>query len=282
MSMSRRKALRCLSVGGIMAGHWLPAAAAAPGAEPPGTFTFAVLNDLHYLSPDCGKFLRGVLQQVRALQPELCLVLGDLTEVGRREDLAAVRRLLDDSGLRYYTVIGNHDYTAAGSPRYYKYFFPRRLNYYFRYKGWQWVGLDTSEGLKYENTRIAEETLAWADRLKSRLSPAAPTIVFTHFPLGPGVRYRPQNADVLLEKLAGFNVKAVFCGHFHGYTCKPVWQTQAYTNRCCALKRNNHDRSREKGFFLCEATPEEVRVRFVEVPVPPAGPAQSSSTRKPS
>jgi 3',5'-cyclic AMP phosphodiesterase CpdA len=285
MVLSRRQALRCLSVGGLMASGLWPAAVAAPAPESPGAFTFAAINDLHYLSPECGKFLRGVFQRIRALQPDLCLVLGDLTEAGRREDLAAVRRLLDESRLRYYPVIGNHDYTAAGSPRYYKYFFPRRLNYHFNYQGWQFVGLDTSEGLKYENTAISADTLAWAKRLKGRLSLTAPTIVFTHFPLGPGVRYRPQNADALLEHLAGLNIKAIFCGHFHGYTRKPVLQTMAYTNRCCALKRNNHDRSREKGFFICEATPEEVRVRFVEVPVPPSAssaPAQSSSTRKPS
>ncbi|MCX8155010.1 MAG: metallophosphoesterase [Verrucomicrobiae bacterium] len=282
MAWSRRKALRCLSVGGLLAARFWPASAVARETEAPGTFTFAVLNDLHYLSPDCGKFLRGALAQVGAHRPELCLVLGDLVETGRREDLAAVRRLLDESRLRYYTVIGNHDYTPADSPRYYKYFFPRRWNYTFTFKGWQFLGLDTSEGLKYENTRISTETLRWVEHTVPRLSPTAPTIVFTHFPLGPGVRYRPLNADELLDKLAGLNLKAVFCGHFHGYTRKAVLQTVAYTNRCCALKRNNHDRSREKGFFICEAAAGEVQVRFVEVPVPPTAAPQANSTRKPS
>lgn len=273
MPLSRRRALRCLSVGGLLAARLLPSAATARETEPPGAFTFAVINDLHYLSPECGAFLRRALQQVQEHQPAFCLVLGDLVETGRREDLATVRRLLDESRLRYYTVIGNHDYTPTGSPRYYKYFFPRRLNYSFAHQGWQFVGLDTSEGLKYENTQISAETLAWWERARKRLSPVAPTVVFTHFPLGPGVRYRPLNAEALLEKMAGLNLKAIFCGHFHGYTRKPALQTIAYTNRCCALKRNNHDRSREKGFSLCRATPEEVQVRFVEVPVLPAAPA---------
>lgn len=263
-----------------MAAHVFSSRGQARELDPPGTFTFAVINDLHYLSPACGKFLRGVFARINDFKPELCLVVGDQTEFGRREDLAAVRRIFEESGLHCYPVIGNHDYTSTGSARYYKYFFPRRLNYHFQHRGWQLVGLDTSEGLKYENTRVSEETLLWLKRQVPRLSPTAPTVVFTHFPLGPGVRYRPQNADAVLEHLNGLNIKAIFCGHFHGYTRKTVLGTTAYTNRCCALQRNNHDRSREKGFFVCEAGPEGVGVKFVEVPVPPV--PQSNSTRKPS
>lgn len=280
MALSRRQALRCLSVGGWLATGFLPLAARAREMEPPASIRFAVLNDLHYLSPECGRFLRGVLEQVRAHAPEFCLVLGDLTEKGRREDLAAVRQLWDQSRLKYYPVIGNHDYTAAGSPRYYQYFFPRRLNYVFSHKGWQFIGLDTSEGLKYENTHISEETLAWVARQAARLSPTAPTIVFTHFPLGPGVRYRPLNAEALLEKLARLDMRGIFCGHFHGFTRTAVLQTFAFTSPCCALKRHNHDGSREKGFLIVEARPAEMQVKFVQVPVPAV--PQSNSTRKPS
>ena len=45
------------------------------------SFNFAVLNDLHYLSPECGPWLEGLVRRVNALPGlELVLVLGDLAE----------------------------------------------------------------------------------------------------------------------------------------------------------------------------------------------------------
>ena len=93
--------------------------------------------------------------------------------------------------------------------------FPLRLNYYFRHEGWQFIGLDTSEGLKYEKTSVPAATLGWLDEYLPRLAPRKPTVVFTHFPLGAGVNYRPLNAEDVLYRFRDFNLQAVFCGHYH-------------------------------------------------------------------
>ena len=37
------------------------------------------------------------------------------------------------------------------------------------------------------------------------------------------------------------------------------------TNQCCALKRTNHDKSPEKGYFLCHAKDGDISREFVEV-----------------
>jgi hypothetical protein len=67
------------------------------------------------------------------------------------------------------------------------------------------------------------------------------------------VTYRPANADALLGRFLSHSLVAVFSGHFHGFTEKHAGKTVLTTNRCCALKRANHDKSVEKGYFICDA-----------------------------
>jgi hypothetical protein len=37
------------------------------------------------------------------------------------------------------------------------------------------------------------------------------------------------------------------------------------TNRCCAISRDNHDGTKEKGYFLCTASAGSIQREFVEV-----------------
>jgi hypothetical protein len=37
------------------------------------------------------------------------------------------------------------------------------------------------------------------------------------------------------------------------------------TDKCCSLRRPNHDSSKEKGYFLCAAREGKIERRFVEV-----------------
>lgn len=262
--ISRRAALGRLSAGALLSlGLW-PGCAGLRNTGG-GDFRFAVVNDTHYMTPECGAWLEGVVQDIKRHQGvEFCLLVGDLVETGKRDHLAAVRDIFATLGKPVYTVIGNHDYLPGNDRRAYDELFPRRNNYWFEHRGWQFVGLDSSQGTAYEKTSIQGQTLAWVRDHGGRLRRARPTILFTHFPLGDGVRYRPLNADALLEGFLPFNVRAVFNGHFHGFT-ENTWNRAAVTtNRCCALKRGNHDGTREKGYFICDAVGGQVMRTFVE------------------
>ena len=94
--------------------------------------------------------------------------------------------------------------------------------------------------------------------------PRLPTVVFTHFPLGAGAPMRPLNAEDLLTRFVPFNLQAVYCGHHHGFTEHPFHQAAVTTNRCCSLKRANHDGTKAKGFFVCTAADGHVQRQFVE------------------
>jgi 3',5'-cyclic AMP phosphodiesterase CpdA len=193
------------------------------------------------------------------------LLAGDLTEHGRLDDLRAIQTIFSHLDVPTYVVIGNHDYESRDSRLFYERVFPGRLNYEFNHRGWQFIGLDTSDGQRYEGTSIQHPTLAWLDTHLPTLDPAKPTVVFTHFPLGDGVTYRPRNADALLERFLDFNLQAVFNGHFHGFTERTFERAAVTTNKCCALKRGNHDKSNGKGYFVCRAHAGRLEREYVEI-----------------
>jgi len=262
--ITRRRALGQLTSGSLLAlGLW-PGALQAGAAASAGSFRFIVINDTHYLSDECGAWLGGVVGQMKKHNAEFCLHAGDLTEKGERGHLETVKEIFSKLGVPVFPVVGNHDYPDEGGRQNYTRTFRLRLNYYFRHGGWQFVGLDTTEGQRYEKTVISAGTFRWLDDYLPRLDKRTPTVLLTHFPLGANVTYRPTNADALLDRFRDFNLQAVFSGHFHGFTERHDGSTVLTTNRCCALKRSNHDGTKEKGYFVCSASEEGVSREFVE------------------
>jgi 3',5'-cyclic AMP phosphodiesterase CpdA len=262
--LTRRQLLH-LSAGSLLAAGLWPGALAAADAGAPDEFQFLVVNDVHYLSQRCGPWLEGVVKQMKE-RPEkidFCLLAGDLSEHGRAEQLAPVRSLFRALGRPVHVVVGNHDYRAANDRKPYEDLFPGSINYHFEHRGWQYLGLDTSEGNRAKVT-VQPPTLRWLDDTLPKLDKKRPTVVFTHFPLGPTVIYRVRNADDVLDRFKAYNLQAVYCGHFHGFTERKVGQTTLTTNRCCSFSRSNHDGTKEKGFFLCRAKDGKIERTFVE------------------
>ncbi len=256
-----------LSAGTLLAlGLW-PGARRAEGAGNPEDFSFIAVNDLHFQSEKCGPWFERVVRQMKAsaTKPAFCLMSGDWTEHGTKAELGAARDALGELGVPVHGVIGNHDYGAAESRADYDALFPGAINYAFEAGGWQWLGLDTSEGHKSKGTTIQPHTLDWLDAQLPKLDKKKPTVIFTHFPLGPLTPSRPVNADALLERLIGHNLQAVFSGHYHGFTERVLGDVALTTDKCCAISRSNHDGTPEKGYFLCEAKAGRITRTFVEV-----------------
>lgn len=263
MTMTRRAALDRLSAGTLLAlGLWPGSLRAAPGSAKP--FRFIVVNDTHYLTPQCGAWLEGVIAQMKQEQAAFCLHAGDVTDRGQAAHFQAVKEIFGGLRIPMYPVIGNHDYITENSREPYTKTFPSRLNYAFKVHDWQFIGLDTSDGQRYEKTWIQKETFQWLDSRLPRLNKSKPTVILTHFPLGANVNYRPLNADALLDRFREFNLQAVFSGHFHGFTERQAGKTVLTTNRCCALQRNNHDGTKEKGYFVCAAADGQISRNFIE------------------
>jgi hypothetical protein len=269
--LTRREALQQLSAASLLALGWWPGALRAAGATPPDDdFTFVVINDTHYMSPECGAWLERVFEMVRAEKPVFCLHAGDIVDNGTRENHAAAHAVFARLGVPLHVQIGNHDHATQTDRAAYEEFYPGKINYRFDHGNWQFVAVDSTEGLHFEKTAISEATLRWVDTELPRLDRMRPLVLFTHFPLADGVKMQPLNANALLERFRDHNLQAVFNGHFHGYT-EHTWRVATVTtNRCCALKRDNHDGTHERGFFVCTARAGRISRRYVEVPMPTA------------
>src|SRR6266516_253554 len=265
-TFSRRAWLR-LSAGALLSVGILPGCTRFADNGRGGEFRFVVINDAHFQSARCPEWFERVSASVRSHdpKPEFCLMVGDLAEHGTRSELGSMRDVLRSLGIPFQVVIGNHDYVSDTDRSAWDNVFAQRLNYHFEHRGWRFIGLDSSEGTKYERTRIQPPTLRWLDETLPKLGRSAPTVVFTHFPLGVDVPMRPLNADEVLGRFRQFNLVAVFNGHYHGFTEHKSRRSTITTNRCCAISRDNHDGTKEKGYFLCTAQNGRMRPEFIEV-----------------
>jgi 3',5'-cyclic AMP phosphodiesterase CpdA len=268
-NLSRREML-CASASSLLAlGLW-PGVLRAEGESRGEDFSFIAVNDTHYVDEKCGAWLQTAIARMKECspKPELCLMSGDYAEHGTVAELAAARDVFKSLGFPTYGVIGNHDWLKNDDRKPYEEVFPNQINHRFDHCGWQFMALDTTEGLKAGRTKIADATLQWVDDNLSKFDKKSPLILVSHFQLGPGINNRPLNTDALLERFKDYNLRAVFCGHFHGFTESKLGEAVFTTDKCCSLKARNHDRTTEKGFFFCQIKNGVIQRTFVEVPVP--------------
>jgi 3',5'-cyclic AMP phosphodiesterase CpdA len=213
----------------------------------------AILNDLHHDSADCNAWFEELAGAVNEVNPDACMLLGDLANKGLESSLLAVRDLFGQVSCPVYTVPGNHDCDVTLDTSVYEKVFPERLNYVVVEQGWQLIFLNTTEGAAWQNTRISEETLSWLENTVTELDSAKPSLVLSHFPLDPAIHMAPLNVDAVWKRLQPLNVRAAFCGHFHGQhqVIRPPLVT---TNVCCARSgvRGNFDGDPRKGFWILE------------------------------
>jgi Calcineurin-like phosphoesterase len=263
--ITRRELLR-LSAGTLLTlGLW-PGRLRGDGTEA-SEFTFLVVNDLHFREEACALWFEEAVAAMKASAPaaEFCLLCGDLADGGEPSQHVGIRDTFQGLGIPAYAAIGNHDYLTDTDRQSYEEIFSDQINYIFEHDGWQLVGIDTTQGNAWQNTNVSSDTLGWLDKHLPKLDRRKPTILFTHFPLGAEVSMRPLNADDVLTRFLEFNLGAVFCGHFHGYTERALGEALITTDRCCSRVRANHDGSKEKGWFVCRATSAgEVTREFVE------------------
>ncbi len=242
--------------------RWAKAAEYAKDSE---TFTFVVVNDIHFFDKRCATWLDKVVEKINGHKADLCLIVGDMTEDGTAEQNAAVHEVLKGLKLPYHVVVGNHDYLPDNTRKPFEAHFPKSLNYRFDHKGLQFVGLDTTLGRAGSKTVIAKETFTWLTGQLKDMDKKRPTVLFTHFPMGWLVPSRPDNAAELLNEFKQYNLQAVFNGHFHSSTERKWGEATVTTNTCCSFHRKNHDLDPRKGYFLCTAKEGKVSREYVQV-----------------
>jgi len=262
--ITRRELLRWSAGSLLSAGIW-PGVVQAGESAPQAHFSFLVVNDLHHLDQKGEPWLEALVKQMKthAERPEFLLLVGDLAEGGKPQELGPVRDAFKQLAMPVYEVIGNHDYQEPDDRRAFEDLFPGRLNYRFEHRGWQFVGLDSTAGARGSGVAVQPATLRWLDEHVPKLDRSRPTVLFTHFPLGPLTPARAVNANDVLDRFKEINLQAVFNGHYHAFTERFVRSAPVTTNCCCSFFRNNHDGSKDKGYFLCQARDGKVARQFI-------------------
>ena len=247
----------------------------ARAAEGEAGFEFIAVNDLHFSDEKCLPFFQNMVARMRESAPKavLALLCGDLADRGTPAQFAGLRACLDPLAVPVFAVPGNHDYQTDEDRAAYDAAFPGRSNYVHAHGGWQFIGLDTTQGLDFDGTVISAATLDWCDENLPKLDPRTPTVAFTHFPLGPGTVYRPTNAEALLARLDRLNLRGTFSGHWHGLNEQRIHNADVVVNRCCARIRENRDGSPLKGWWVCRAAPDGTLTRRFAA-LAPAEPAR--------
>src|SRR5687767_13886029 len=106
---SRREFLR-LGAGALIALGIAPGCARFRDAgHGDSGFSFVVINDAHFHTPQCPEFFARVREKLKSHEraPELCLFAGDLSEKGTAKELGAAREMFTSFGMPLHVVPGN-------------------------------------------------------------------------------------------------------------------------------------------------------------------------------
>jgi len=185
---------------------------------------FAVLSDIHSDLTNLSK----ALTKVKTDGDQFIIVTGDLTEVGTLKELTAVKTALDQSGLTYYAVPGNHDYWQSrnlSQPLFQQIFGYTYTSLTFSNHGGK-IAADYELVLVDNGDDYKGIDGAQGQWLASQLATChvVTCLVFMHEPLshptGPHVMGETTPAVAaqvpgLVKELVDANVKELFVGHLH-------------------------------------------------------------------
>jgi 3',5'-cyclic AMP phosphodiesterase CpdA len=191
----------------------------------------AHISDLHF-GTEIPEVLTGLRTALRAMSPDLVIISGDFTQRARVEQFHAARAFLEDLGMRWLGVPGNHDvplYDVVrrfGAPlRRYCRFIASDLNPQFSDSEVAVLGINTARSLTWKNGRISLDQMLLIKNVLGPVRRPVFKIVVTHHPFIPppgksqGAVELVGRAAHALEVLDYCRVDLLLAGHLHhGYT----------------------------------------------------------------
>jgi len=224
------RALAALALSACVAPH-------ASAADQP-TITFFVAGDSHFGARDMGDANRSIVEQMNALPgtdypPELggqvevprgVLFMGDMTDSSQETEWRNFERVYGRTGrdglLKYpvFEAIGNHD--VIGDSPIVRHVKRRHGSLVY---SWDWADVHFVCLDMYPDAT----TRAWLVKDLAKVGHSRPLIVFFHYAIqGPYGDFWPEaDKQALAQALDGYNVLAIFHGHFH-HAGHYVWSGQ--------------------------------------------------------
>lgn len=187
--------------------------------------TIVHLSDLHFGRTDPA-VLEPLLATIAAIEPEVVVVSGDLTQRARSAEFRQARDFLQLIATAKVIVPGNHDvplyrvWERFLSPLgKFKRHFGGDLTPSFVDAEIAVVGINTARSLTFKGGRINDEQMAEIHRLLDPIDDSVLKIVVTHHPFDlpddPGDVKLVGRARAAMEVFARCGVDILLAGHFH-------------------------------------------------------------------
>ena len=187
------------------------------------------LSDLHFGAHD-PEIVEAIEARVNAIQPDLVVISGDLTQRARTEQFQEACEFLGrlrDAGHDVLAVPGNHDVPLYDVLR--RFLSP--LTRYMRYiddslcplqelSGTTVLGINTARSLTFKDGRISTEQIQFIRDTFGRTDPNSTRILVTHHPLfalpvGEDVAPAVGRSELALDAIAEAGVDMLLAGHHH-------------------------------------------------------------------
>jgi 3',5'-cyclic AMP phosphodiesterase CpdA len=150
----------------------LSLSACALPSQPPATFRFLEINDLHLLDDASMAYPAKVVGAMNEEDAALVLVCGDLATDGKEQELRRARAVLEKLRIPWFVVPGNHDALSAGDrdeELFRRMFDLRETTYTFERGGLHFVAIDPGCGHDYTRNAVRAGPLAQLRRIAGAL-----------------------------------------------------------------------------------------------------------------
>ncbi len=197
-------------------------------------YTFTVCGDNRMEGITSGVFQR-IIDSARSRGAAFMVDTGDISGDGSSEELTVYKQLTDGSGLKFYTLPGNHDVGLGGTSEAYASVIGATY-YSFDFSGDHFILVDNAD----DRTGIDDAQMQWFDSDLSANAAKPHQFIFAHIPIadpslpsahvsgelgGEGLR-SGQRLVRDASKLA--NVSDFFFGHIHAYWAYSLGGKPAY------------------------------------------------------
>ncbi|GBE58410.1 calcineurin-like phosphoesterase [bacterium BMS3Abin01] len=231
------------------------------------SYRFAVCGDNRLRGIENG-VLERIVESARNRGAGFIVDNGDLTNNGTVAELELYRSFTESSGIRFYSVIGNHDLGPVLAGEAYREVIGP-LYYSFDYAGDHFIVVDNADLFKGIDT----EQLQWLIRDLQDSAGMGRQFVFAHVPMNSPAdddgfaaeRTTSSEERFLQAATAQANLAAFFFGHLHGYAAYDIDGTAAYVSGGGGAPLNP---AKAVGFYhylLVTVSPEGVQVEVVRV-----------------
>ncbi|NHF73652.1 metallophosphoesterase family protein [Paracoccus xiamenensis] len=182
----------------------------------------ALLSDLH-IGMHRPRLVQPMLDAIADAAPEHIVIAGDLVQRARPDLFAEAEAILDQTGLPWLCVPGNHDIPLMNVPgrllwpfRDYQSAVPGPREPLLELPGLKIIGVNSTFPYRWRNGRLTSRQI---ERVK-HLARTGPTLVVQHHPISllPGeTKELMLNAENALSGYDEAGVDLVLTGHLHSF-----------------------------------------------------------------